>query len=232
VPLRHPGLGQVEQDPEAVIVAVRELMRQVLVEQPAPELVAITGQGDGCWLLDADGRPIRPAISVGRRAAGTLRTWAADGVADAVYRVAGNALFFPGAQAARSSLAGPITSRPYSTRRGPPRIARTWLFQRNDRAAGDDASDRRCRSATAAEATPPRCCGCASSSTGRPLLAPVVSPLPIGTVRSDFGLLDGTPVVPGPFDMPACTVGVASGGSADGRSRSHHLGVPGVGRSD
>jgi len=206
VPLRHPGPGQVEQDPEAVIVAVRELIAQVLADQPGPELVAITGQGDGCWLLDADGRPIRPAISwLDGRAAGTLRTWAADGVADAVYRVAGNALF-PGAQA-------PILRWLDDDEPAVLDAARTaayckdMLFQRMTGLRATDASDASLpfgdgRGGYSAEVL--RLCKLEHRAS---LLAPVVSPLPIGTVHSGFGLLDGTPVVAGPFDMPACTVG-------------------------
>jgi hypothetical protein len=42
--------------------------------------VGVTGQGDGCWLIDEAGEPVRNAILWSdSRTAGVLETWEADG---------------------------------------------------------------------------------------------------------------------------------------------------------
>jgi xylulokinase len=60
------------------------------------EIVAIgvTGQGDGAWLVDADGRPVRhAALWLDGRAHARLEDWRADGRADAVHDATGSPLF-------------------------------------------------------------------------------------------------------------------------------------------
>jgi erythritol kinase len=57
-PVQYGAGGRAEQDPdkvwEGVVGAVREVRRAV----PEPvDFVALTGQGDGCWLVDRDDRP-------------------------------------------------------------------------------------------------------------------------------------------------------------------------------
>lgn len=84
--LTHGDGGRVEQDADAVVSSVTSVIRAVADELPGrPELVALTGQGDGCWLSDADGAPVRPAASwLDGRAADVVRRWDRDGTADAV----------------------------------------------------------------------------------------------------------------------------------------------------
>jgi len=95
---RSPEPGHSEQDPEEVIAAVGETVRDV-ARGERPTIVGITAQGDGVWLLDADGRPTRPAILWSdARAAGIVERWMADGTAAAAFRRSGNMLF-PGAAA-------------------------------------------------------------------------------------------------------------------------------------
>jgi xylulokinase/erythritol kinase len=99
--LAHGDDGRVEQDADAVLASVAAVVREVAGRLPGtPELVAFTGQGDGCWLTDADGVPVRPAASwLDGRAADVVRQWDRDGTADAV--LAGNGgMIFPGASAA------------------------------------------------------------------------------------------------------------------------------------
>ncbi len=97
---RGPG-GASEQDMysvwDAVVFAVRTVVH--LVQQPV-DAIALTGQGDGCWLLGADGRPTGPAILWNDARAGALTAeWAASGLLDDAYRINGN-LGFPGTQTA------------------------------------------------------------------------------------------------------------------------------------
>lgn len=60
------------------------------------DLVAlgVTGQGDGCWLVDEDGDPVRPAIlwSDGR-ANSYVQQWQEEGITDTVYDICGGTQF-------------------------------------------------------------------------------------------------------------------------------------------
>ncbi|MDQ2653911.1 MAG: FGGY family carbohydrate kinase, partial [Chloroflexota bacterium] len=88
-----PAPGHAEQDLEEVIAAVGEVVREVSAGE-APLLVGITAQGDGLWLLDAEGWAVRPPILWSdARAAGVLAAWLRSGVADQGFRYCGSVLF-------------------------------------------------------------------------------------------------------------------------------------------
>ncbi|PSL02835.1 xylulokinase/erythritol kinase [Haloactinopolyspora alba] len=99
--LRYPGDGRVEQDADGVLASVLEVVRAVVTRLPEPPtLVALTGQGDGCWLHDDAGRPVRPAASwLDARASDVVGVWDADGTADEILARNGG-MVFPGASAA------------------------------------------------------------------------------------------------------------------------------------
>jgi sugar (pentulose or hexulose) kinase len=83
---------------EAVIAAVGAVVREVAGDERA-ELLGITGQGDGLWLLDQEGCQVRPPILWSdARAAGIVTQWMASGIAERAFRRSGNMLF-PGAAA-------------------------------------------------------------------------------------------------------------------------------------
>ncbi len=91
----HPGWA--EQDMTAVWNAVVFTIRSVLSKvADQVRFIAVTAQGDGCWLVDADGLPTGPAIlwSDGR-AADIVESWRRDGVLDKAFRLNGS-LTFPG----------------------------------------------------------------------------------------------------------------------------------------
>ncbi|HEX6358919.1 FGGY-family carbohydrate kinase [Actinophytocola sp.] len=90
--VRHPRREQCEQDMaevwDAVVATVREAAERVA--RPV-RLLAVTAQGDGAWLVDADGRPVRPAVLWNDgRAADIVRGWRADGTLERAYRVNGS----------------------------------------------------------------------------------------------------------------------------------------------
>lgn len=100
---QRPG-GAVEQDFDNVIDSVAGVVRQVVAGTMEPiEAVAITGQGDGLWLRNAKGKPVRPPISwMDARASDILERWRSGGeesVSRQVYRLTGSGLF-PGCHAA------------------------------------------------------------------------------------------------------------------------------------
>ncbi|WP_028923779.1 FGGY-family carbohydrate kinase [Pseudonocardia acaciae] len=212
--LAHGPDGAVEQDLEVVLAGLGEVVRGVLADTGAdarPELVALTGQGDGCWLVDAAHRPVRPAMSwLDGRAAGLLGEWSADGVTERVFRVNGSALF-PGAPA--------------------PLLA--WLDRHEPAALDAAATAGYCKDAVFGRLTGVRATDPSDSSmpfgdgtgtgystevlslTGlehrRELLAPIQGPVPRAPLSASgaalLGLPAGTPVSSGPFDFPACAFG-------------------------
>ena len=62
--LNHLGEGRIEQDFEAIVTSVGEVVAEVCAGcRETPRAIGITGQSDGLWRLDAEGRAARPAIS-------------------------------------------------------------------------------------------------------------------------------------------------------------------------
>jgi erythritol kinase len=93
--VEHPRPGWAEQDMagvwQAVVATVRETVARV--DEPI-ELLAFTAQGDGCWLVDGDGAPVGPAILWNdARAAPLVTRWERDGVLEAAFRISGSAGF-------------------------------------------------------------------------------------------------------------------------------------------
>lgn len=93
-----PSPGRNEQDLEEVIAAAGTVIRDVARGERV-ELLGITAQGDGLWLLDSDGRQVRPPILWSdARAAAIVNQWMASGLAERAFRRSGS-MIFPGAAA-------------------------------------------------------------------------------------------------------------------------------------
>lgn len=220
--LIYSAPGQVEQGVEDVLHSVAGVIADVVpaVGNPEPVLIAITGQGDGCWPVDQYGRGVRPAVSwMDGRAGDILAGWERDGTAAAVYRTTGNALF-PGAQACvlrwlddheRHSLDRAVTAG----------YCKDVMLQRLTGLRATDPSDASLPfgdpdgegySSKALEL-----CGLQHRES---LLPPVRHPLPSALLSAAgaalTGLPEGTPVVGGPFDLPACAVGAGVAEPGDG----------------
>ncbi len=80
----HPAPGCLEREPEAMWAAVCDVARKVLSSSNvAPSSIAavgLTGYGNGLFLVDRDGRPVRNAIlSPDQRARAILARWRAEG---------------------------------------------------------------------------------------------------------------------------------------------------------
>lgn len=93
--------GFSEQDMYAVWDAVVYTVRSVVHQSPEPvTAIAVTGQGDGCWLVDESGAPTGPAILWNdARASSLVDSWADAGLLEEAYRINGN-LAFPGTSSA------------------------------------------------------------------------------------------------------------------------------------
>jgi erythritol kinase len=197
-----------EQDAEEIFTAVRDVAGAVRADQAA--LIAITGQGDGLWLLDAQGRPVRPAISwLDGRAAGLVAEWTASGVLDEVFRRTGNALFpgCPGPLLAWLDRHEPASLDTAATAA----YCKDMIFQRFTGLRATDVSDASVPFLDPHTRDYDAAALAACGLTGRAgLLAPIADPYPQGTTR------DGIAVTAGPFDVPACAIGAGVTEPGDG----------------
>ena len=212
IDLEHGSGGAVEQDFEAIHAGFEEVVKAAVEESgTTPGSIAITGQGDGCWLYDADFSPVRPALSwLDGRAASLVDRWTESGVTEQVFRISGGALF-PGA----------------------PGVLLKWLDENEPESLDRAATAGYIKDGLFGRLTGERACDPSDSSmplgdgTGlgysdkilellglthrRDLLAPIVAPLPIGELRDGaaerLGLPAGIPVTSGPFDFAACGFG-------------------------
>lgn len=95
---QRPEAGRYEHDPARIVDAVLDLLSDLPTDEV--NLVAVTGQGDGLWLLDQAGAPIRPALSwMDNRGAPDCGAWTDSGVTATIFQRTGNTPF-PGSGAA------------------------------------------------------------------------------------------------------------------------------------
>ncbi len=93
----RPAPGHAEQDMAEVWNGVVHTLRTANQEIAGDvEMIALTAQGDGCWLVDEAGEPVGPAAlwSDGRNPQ-IVETWERDGTMERAFRVNGS-LSFPG----------------------------------------------------------------------------------------------------------------------------------------
>lgn len=87
---RSPA-GECEQDMAAVWAAAARVIHAVAARSPdGVDLLALTAQGDGCWLVDAHGEPLRPAILWNdNRGSAIIDQWDRDGRLEQAFRING-----------------------------------------------------------------------------------------------------------------------------------------------
>ncbi|WP_432168238.1 FGGY family carbohydrate kinase [Streptomyces sp. bgisy031] len=217
---RLPG-GRVEQDLDDVVRTVADVVRETASALPQPPVaVALTGQGDGLWLRDTEGRAVRPAISwMDARASDLVGTWLADGTIQKVYGHTGSGMF-PGCHA--PLLAWLQENEPDAlTRAATAGYCVDAVAQRLTGQICLDASDATLPFLDPVTRTYSRealaACGIADHAR---LLPPPADP---GTVlaldRHGAGLLglpEGLPLTAGPYDLPACAIGSGVRDPGDG----------------
>ncbi len=91
----RPRAGFSEQDMDAVWNAVASTIRRILVGLSEPvRFLSLTAQGDGVWLVDANGRPTGPAILWNdARATAIIERWRAAGTLADAFRHNGTQVF-------------------------------------------------------------------------------------------------------------------------------------------
>lgn len=97
VPVEYGRRGEAAQDMNLIWEGVADCLAEVTAKLgPGTEIlgVGLTGQGDGCWLVDASGAPIGMTPNwMDGRAAKRVETWNSDGRAAAVLEVTGTTTF-------------------------------------------------------------------------------------------------------------------------------------------
>ncbi|WP_406316164.1 carbohydrate kinase [Streptosporangium sp. NBC_01639] len=218
--LDRPGDGRYEQDIDTVVAsAVGVLAELVSGLDRTVAAVGITGQGDGVWLVDAEGRSVRPAISwLDARATPVIEAWESEGLLDSAYRRTGT-LMFPGCSGA--VLAWLDAHEPsVLDRAATAGYCKDVVMQALTGLRATDPSD-----ASAPFLDPLRrdydeeliaACGLAHR---RHLLAPVTT-APTGALSRSAaaatGLPAGTPVIAAPYDLPASALGAGVTEVGDG----------------
>ncbi|NUR47923.1 MAG: carbohydrate kinase [Hamadaea sp.] len=199
------GPGRYEQDVRTVFRSVCEVLAEL---DPGPAIaVGVTGQGDGLWLVDRDGEPIRPAISwLDGRAADIVAEWEAAGLLETLFERTG--------------------SLPYAGNTGP---LLAWLDRYEPGSLDKAATAARCKDVVVQQLTGLRATDVSDASVPfldprtrdydaglitaaglahRRDLLPSVQSAPTGHLRTSVGSLpSGTPVVAAPYDLPATAWG-------------------------
>ncbi|WP_328881621.1 FGGY-family carbohydrate kinase [Streptomyces sp. NBC_00299] len=209
--------GFVEQDMEEVYAAVVAVLNEVTSRAPEQiELAGLTGQGDGVWLVDADGLPVRPAASwMDGRAHELVDRWLADGTFETVFRRTGGAMF-PGSPGPLLAWLDSHEPKALDAARAA-LYCKDMVFQRLTGAAPttdvSDASmpflDPRTRTYDN------RVVELLGLAHRRGLLAPVSDPVATAQTRGE-GLPPGTRIANGPYDLPACALGAGVTSPGDG----------------
>ncbi|MFJ2903051.1 FGGY family carbohydrate kinase [Streptomyces sp. NPDC087212] len=209
--------GMAEQDMTEVYGAVVAVLDALTARCPGPvELAGLTGQGDGVWLVDAEGLPVRAAASwMDGRAHGLVDQWLADGTFEAVFRRTGSAMF-PGCP-------GPLLA--WLDRHEPRSLdaaatalyCKDMVFQRLTGApASTDVSDASMPFLDPrTRAYDNRVVELLGLTHRRGLLAPIGDPVTTATARGE-GLPTGTRIANGPYDLPACALGAGVTAPGDG----------------
>ncbi|MFE5815577.1 FGGY family carbohydrate kinase [Streptomyces sp. NPDC056479] len=209
--------GFVEQDMEEVYGAVVAVLGEVAERAPEPvELAGLTGQGDGVWLVDAEGLPVRAAASwMDGRAHELVDRWLADGTFETVFRRTGSAMF-PGCPGPLLAWLDSHEPKALDAARAS-LYCKDMVFQRLTGAGPttdvSDASmpflDPRTRTYDN------RVVELLGLTHRRGLLAPVTDPVATARTRGE-GLPAGTRIANGPYDLPACALGAGVTSPGDG----------------
>jgi erythritol kinase (D-erythritol 1-phosphate-forming) len=211
--LHHRGIDRIEQDFEEMVALAAEVVREVHAAVGKPPLaIGITGQGDGLWLLDDKGYPVRPAISwLDGRGNATLQRWTDEGIFRSVFRRNANAMF-PGCHAPFMAVLSETEPEMLASA-ATASYLKDGVLQRLTGVRFTEASDASLPflDVRRREYDPEilRLLGLEHCAR---LLAPLTKApgeaFPLHAAGAALlGLPEGIPVHAGPFDLPACAIG-------------------------
>ena len=216
----HLENGKAEQDLEEVLASVAFVAREVIKQTDKPiEAIAITGQGDGLWLRDENGKSVRPVISwMDARASELITKWQKSGVVDKIYRLTGSGIF-PGSHA--GLLAYLAQHEPESLKKA--KVAGYCLDSITQRLTGEitvDPSDASLpfldvKNRKYVDAALELC----EISEWKHLLATpaeIAKIFKLNKAGSEIlGIPENTPLISGPYDLQAC--GFGAGATKEGQ---------------
>ena len=206
---------------EAVVGAVRQALSQARSAAPDVVAIGVTGQGDGAWLVDAEGRPVRPAaLWLDGRNADRVTAWQRDGRDAAVIAATGSASF---AGTLPVLLDGFAETEPEMLARAAHHLNCKDAVRH--RLTGEIATDPSEASRTyldpATLAYSDEMIDALGHRRFTPLLAPVRAPHEragrlTAVAAEELGLRTGVPVAIGLVDSAACPVGLGALADQDG----------------
>ncbi|MFT4232595.1 MAG: FGGY family carbohydrate kinase, partial [Leucobacter sp.] len=217
VPVLRDRAGRSETDMEGLWRLAVETLREALAALgDGVEIVAIgvTGQGDGAWLVDAEGRPTGPAaLWNDARSAGVVEEWEGSARGEAVRETTGSPLH-PGAlpaiwEAMRRTGTIPGTAAHHLN-------CKDWLRYRLVGEIATDPSDasRTCLDVTLGEYSAGLAEALGQEDLARILPAVLPSDAVAGALQPDarraIGVDAAIPVAVGAFDAVACGIGLGA----------------------
>lgn len=214
----------------AVVITVRQTVARADIAPEQIVAVGVTGQGDGTWLVDSAGAPVRPAIlwSDGRTAELVAKFWQS-GVGRAIFEITGTAL----------NTCNQAIHLRWLQEHEPETLARTaavlrakdWIFLCMTGVVSTDATDAsHTYFSVHSQAFDERVLALlgverwAHAIPAAPRPRDQKAPL-LDAVARELGLRPGVPVVAGPFDVAASALGVGAAFPGDACSV---LGTAGV----
>jgi erythritol kinase len=208
--------GWCEQDMDDVWAAAIRVVRAIAERTPdTVELVALTAQGDGCWLVDTHGEPVRPAILWNDNRGGlTIDQWETDGTLERTFRING---CYGASGLAHAQLRWLTTYEPSTLTRAARLLsAGSWIYQQLTGRQVLDVSDAAnpfldARTRTYDEGLLDQFDLIDSRRllpdlvAGPDRVAPLLSP-----AAAVLGLPAGTPIGLAPYDVPATAIGTGT----------------------
>ena len=213
----RPGWAEADMDLvwQAVVAAVQGTLRRAAVAPETILVVGVTGQGDGTWLVDDSGRPVRPAIlwSDGRTAT-LVQDAHRSGLSAEIFQFTGTAL----------NTCNQGLQLRWLQENEPAALARTaavlrakdWIFLKLTGVVSTDESDA---SHTYFSIHERRYDERIFALLGIEPWRSKIPPAPpsdrhlaqlLAAAAAELGLRPGTPVAAGPFDVAASAVGAGA----------------------
>lgn len=215
VPVGHPGPGRSEQDMTTVRDAVDEVVAQVAPADGRVDAVAVTAQGDGCWLVDAHGDPTGPALLWNdARAGDVVARWETSGLLQRAFDVNGS---WGNAGLAHAQLTWLAEHEPARVDAAEHLLScGSWIYLGLTGRAALDVSDA-CNpflDAATDQVSLPLLADLDLAWAARLLPDVVTGADRVASLSEDAarrtGLLPGTPVTLAPYDVVATAVGAAA----------------------
>ena len=234
VQLRRPERAWVEQDMnelwETVKTCLGEVVRKLHESKKDLAGIGITSTGDGTWIIDRDGNPVRNGILwCDGRASHVVEEWHSRGVAEAAFEICGTSVF-TGSQAAQLAWLREI--EPESLRRAHIIFhAKDWLFYKLTGIISSDETDESLTmlrmSTREYDSELFRIFGIEDLYSKFPPVKPTESNYgyPTDVCASELNIPAGTLIGSGPMDVAACALGT---GAIEHGQASSILGTAGI----